>query len=69
MDNTYAYFGGAIIISGVAMILINKKNAFDIDLKFIGIININTKCVGISSGEVDYEGMESLMVDQKVNFS
>ena len=23
--NTYAYFGGAIIISGVAMILINKK--------------------------------------------
>ena len=23
--NTYAYFGGAIIISGVAMILINKR--------------------------------------------
>ena len=28
--NTYAYFGGAIIISGVAMILINKKKAKNI---------------------------------------
>ena len=26
--NTYAYFGGAIIISGVAMILINKRKKF-----------------------------------------
>jgi O-acetylserine/cysteine efflux transporter len=28
--NTYAYFGGAIIISGVAMILINKKSKANI---------------------------------------
>ena len=28
--NTYAYFGGAIIISGVAMILINKKSKVNI---------------------------------------
>ena len=28
--NTYAYFGGAIIITGVAMILINKKEVKNI---------------------------------------
>ena len=31
--NTYAYFGGAIIISGVAMILINKKSDINFNNK------------------------------------